>query len=33
MLQQLNPAHTNFRQPYLTQDEYDKYIKEFKTTE
>jgi hypothetical protein len=32
MLKQLNPAYMDSRQPYLTQEEYDKYIKEFGAT-
>ena len=31
MLRQLNPAYMDSRQPYLTQEEYDKYMKEFRT--
>lgn len=32
MLRQLNPAYMDSRQPYLSQEEYDKYIKEFGET-
>ena len=32
MLRQLNPAYMDSRQPYLTQNEYDKYMKEFVET-
>ena len=32
MLRQLNPAYMDSRQPYLTQDEYDRYIKELEAT-
>ena len=32
MLKHLNPAYMDSRQPYLTQEEYDKYIKEFGET-
>lgn len=32
MLRQLNPAFMDSRQPYLTQEEYDRYIKELETT-
>jgi hypothetical protein len=32
MLRQLNAAYMDSRQPYLTQEEYDKYIKEFGET-
>lgn len=32
MLRQLNPAYMDSRQPYLTQEEYDKYMKEFGET-
>jgi hypothetical protein len=29
MLRQLNPANMDSRQPYLTQEEYDNYLREF----
>jgi hypothetical protein len=32
MLRQLNPAYMDSRQPYLTQSEYDKYMKELGET-
>ena len=32
MLRQLNPSYMNSRQPYMTQEEYNKYIKEFGET-
>jgi hypothetical protein len=32
MLRQLNPAYMDSRQPYLTQEEYDNYLREFEET-